>query len=450
MERAHSGRSPRWQLDKNIMTMNPSSSRASAFFSLVFLTGCAGSGEPADGSGGAVGAGGQSSGGGVGLPTGGSVGVGGAGQTGGSASVGGSFNAGGDSSAGGSNGGASSGGALPGGDGGGPASGGSASGGMGSGGGSTTSACTEGGTTAGFYIDGGKLFDNHCNEFLMRGVNHPHAWYTGYAGHFADIANAGANAVRVVMATGARWTMTSASEVSAIIEAAKQNNLVAILEVHDSTGYAEQADSVHPQDAVDYWKSVQSALQGQEAFVIINIANEPFGNPDSNLWQSFHEGAVQELRTAGFTHTLMVDAPNWGQDWENTMRDGDGAQAIMDADPDKNVIFSVHMYDIYADSNSVSTYLSNFTAKGLPLVVGEFAADHGAGKDVDEGAILEFSSALGVGYLGWSWSGNGDGLGSLDITTDFNASNLTTWGETLINGAYGIKATSELCTCFDF
>lgn len=435
------------------MTMNTSCSRLSAFLPLFFLAGCAGSSEPDDGSGGADagGAGGLPSGGNAGVLTGGSVGAGGqSAQVGGNASVGGSFNSVGGSSGGVSSGGAFSGAGGDGPAGGGPPSGGSSSGGEGSGGGGSASDCTDGGTVSGFYIDGGKLYDNHCNEFTMRGVNHPHAWYTGYAGHFADIANAGANAVRIVMATGARWTKTSSSEVSALIAAAKENNLVAILEVHDSTGYAEQTDSVHPQDAVDYWKSIQSALQGQEAFVIINIANEPFGNSDSNLWQSFHEGAVQELRAAGFTHTFMVDAPNWGQDWENTMRDGSGAQAIMDADPDKNVMFSVHMYDVYSDSSTVSTYLSNFTGKGLPLVVGEFAADHGDSGNVDEGAIMEFSSALGVGYLGWSWSGNGEGLGTLDITTGFDASNLTTWGDALINGAYGIKATSELCTCFDF
>jgi mannan endo-1,4-beta-mannosidase len=319
-----------------------------------------------------------------------------------------------------------------------------------SGGGSGTSGCSDGSTAPGFYIEEGTLYDNHCNAFVMRGVNHPHAWYDGYAGHFEDIANAGANAVRVVMATGDRWAITSPDVVSAIISAAKANNLVAVLEVHDSTGYAEQADSVHPQNAVDYWKSIASVLNGEEAFVIINIANEPFGNTDSGMWQSFHEGAVQELRSAGLSHTLMVDAPNWGQDWENTMRDGNGAQAIMDADPDKNVVFSVHMYDVYSSSNAVSTYLSNFTEKGLPLVVGEFAADHGTSGDVDEGAILEFSSALGVGYLGWSWSGNGGELGTLDITNNFNADNLTAWGDALINGPYGIKATSELCTCFDF
>ncbi|MEM9456177.1 MAG: carbohydrate-binding domain-containing protein, partial [Myxococcota bacterium] len=54
----------------------------------------------------------------------------------------------------------------------------------------------------GFYIDGGKLFDVHCNEFIPRGINYPYAWYSWRSDteqQFADMAGAGANAVRVVL-----------------------------------------------------------------------------------------------------------------------------------------------------------------------------------------------------------------------------------------------------------
>ena len=64
------------------------------------------------------------------------------------------------------------------------------------------------------------------------------------------------------------------------------------------------------------------ALKGSEAYVMINVANEPFGNNTTSQWEPFHAGAVAKLRTAGLHHTLIVDAPNWGQDWSYTMRDG--------------------------------------------------------------------------------------------------------------------------------
>ncbi|MEV6205657.1 cellulose binding domain-containing protein [Kitasatospora sp. NPDC051914] len=53
------------------------------------------------------------------------------------------------------------------------------------------------------------------------------------------------------------------------------------------------------------------------------------------------------------------------------------------------------------------------------------------------------SQRLGVGYLGWSWSGNGGGVEYLDMATGFDATKLTTWGKRLIDGANGIRATSK-------
>jgi mannan endo-1,4-beta-mannosidase len=131
------------------------------------------------------------------------------------------------------------------------------------------------------------------------------------------------------------------------------------------------------------------------------------------------------------------------------MRNG-GGSSIWNADTLKNLIFSVHMYDVYGMANTVTSYFNTFLMNyEAPLVIGEFAADHGEGKNVDEDTIMSFAETLGLGYLGWSWSGNGDGLGSLDITNAFDASSLTTWGERLINGENGIAATSVPCTCFD-
>ncbi|HEY3499570.1 MAG TPA: hypothetical protein VGK73_32995, partial [Polyangiaceae bacterium] len=88
-------------------------------------------------------------------------------------------------------------------------------------------------------------------------------------------------------------------------------------------------------------------------------------------------------------------------------------------------------------------------AYDAPLVVGEFAADHGDSGNVDEDTIMSLAENLSIGYLGWSWAGNSGDLATLDITNDFNASSLTTWGNRLVNGANGIDATSQTCTCFD-
>jgi len=67
---------------------------------------------------------------------------------------------------------------------------------------------------AGFQVSGRQLLDSFGNPFVMRGVNHPHTWYRGETGAFADIAATGSNTVRVVLATGGRWNRNDGVDVA--------------------------------------------------------------------------------------------------------------------------------------------------------------------------------------------------------------------------------------------
>lgn len=300
--------------------------------------------------------------------------------------------------------------------------------------------------SAGFYVSGKNLREGNGNNFIMRGVNLPHAWYASNTNQsLADISATGANTVRVVLSNGRLWSRTSESQVASIISQAKANDLITVLEVHDTTGYGEQTAASLSQ-AVDYWIDIRNALIGQEDYVIINIGNEPFGNGQpASAWVNGHRDAITRLRNAGFDHTLMVDAANWGQDWENIMRNN--ATTVFNSDPDRNVVFSVHMYEVYASSTAVNNYMSAFNSMNLPLVVGEFAADH-YGTYVDAATIMARAQQYGFGYLGWSWSGNSSNLASLDIVSNFNAGSLTTWGNMLINSTNGIRNTSSKATIY--
>lgn len=310
----------------------------------------------------------------------------------------------------------------------------------------------------GFRVEGNKLLDGNNNAFIMRGVNYPYAWYRqrDTAQDFTDIAASCANSVRVVLANGAQWERVDGKEVSAIIDALRERQMIAILEVHDATGWPQNENAGHPDTAIAYWLSedIRAAIEGTENHVIINIANEPLGNfanaaEDLDNWVDFHTRAIKTLRDAGINHTLIVDAPNWGQDWTNTMRDGQAAQTVFDADTDANTVFAVHMYDVYDSPDKVLSYYEAFQEKALPLIIGEFAADHGEDKPVAIDAILEYAQMFNVGYLGWSWSGNSHDLTSLDMVLNFDAQSLSPWGERLIHGQNGIAQTSGLCTCFE-
>ncbi|MFC9955031.1 cellulase family glycosylhydrolase [Streptomyces prasinus] len=292
----------------------------------------------------------------------------------------------------------------------------------------------------GFHVENGRLLEASGNDFVMRGVNHAHTWYADRIGSLAHIKAKGANTVRVVLSSGDRWTANDAADVANVVAQCKQNRLICVLEVHDTTGYGEQSGAVSLSRAADYWIGVRSALTGQEDHVIVNIGNEPHGNTGYTNWTADTKAAIQKLRNAGFDHTLMVDAPNWGQDWAFTMRDN--AASVFAVDPDANTVFSIHMYGVFDTAAEVSDYLGRFVSARLPIVVGEFGHDHSDGNP-DEDAILAVTQQLGLGYLGWSWSGNGGGVEYLDMVTNFDPARLTSWGQRLFNGANGIAATSE-------
>ncbi|MGW4110807.1 cellulase family glycosylhydrolase [Actinosynnema sp. NPDC004786] len=300
---------------------------------------------------------------------------------------------------------------------------------------------------AGFTVSNGRLLDANGNDFVMRGVNHAHTWYTDRTTQaLKDIKATGANTVRVVLSSGDRWTLNNAADVANVIGQCKANKLICVLEVHDTTGYQEQSGAVSLARAVEYWKSVQSALAGQEKYVILNIGNEPWGNTGYTGWTQATKDAITSLRAAGFEHTIMVDAPNWGQDWAFTMRDN--AASVFAADPQKNTVFSIHMYGVFDTAAEINDYLNRFVTAKLPIVVGEFGHDHSDGNP-DEDTIFATTQSLKLGYLAWSWSGNGGGVEYLDMVTGFNAAQLTSWGQRAINGANGIKATSRQASVYD-
>ncbi|QEY11805.1 cellulase family glycosylhydrolase [Cellvibrio sp. KY-YJ-3] len=302
---------------------------------------------------------------------------------------------------------------------------------------------------AGWTVNGTQVLDPNGNSFVFRGVNHAHTWYTDRLNKsLSDIAATGANSVRVVLSNGTQWTRNNGADVTNVINQCKVNKLVCVLEVHDSTGFGESAAATHISRATEYWLSadIKAAITGQEDYVIVNIANEPFGNSTSAAtYTADHITAIRALRAGGLTHMLMVDAANWGQDWQNAMRDN--APTILAADTLQNVVFSVHMYEVYNNAAIVQSYLNSFQTRGLAIVVGEFGAEHN-GSNVAEEAILQYAQDMGIGYLGWSWSGNGSCCVPLDIVNNWNPASLSTWGNFLINSANGIKATAKLATHF--
>jgi mannan endo-1,4-beta-mannosidase len=298
----------------------------------------------------------------------------------------------------------------------------------------------------GIRVSGGQLVEGNGTPLKLRGINHAHTWYTSQTSSFANIKAAGANSVRVVL-SGGRWQpANNAADVANVINLCKTNRLICVLENHDTTGFGEQGGSVSLDAAVDYWISVQSALTGQENYVILNIGNEPVGNNAvSPNWTQATISAVQRLRNAGFQHTVMVDAPNWGQDWQFQMRDN--APQVLAADATGNLIFSIHMYGVFDTTAEVNAYVDSFTSRNLALCICEFGDNHSDGNP-NEDAIMAKAQSAGIGMMGWSWSGNGGGVEYLDMVTNFNPAQRSNWGNRFITGTNGLSTTSQEATIY--
>ncbi|WP_425331861.1 cellulase family glycosylhydrolase [Paenibacillus sonchi] len=305
----------------------------------------------------------------------------------------------------------------------------------------TTSAIS---THSGFYINGNTLYDANGKPFVMRGINHAYNWYKGQESvAIPAIAKTGANTVRIVLSDGQQWSKDSLAAIQNLITLCEQNKMVAVVEVHDGTGSDSEAVL---NNIANYWIEMKSALIGKEKTVILNIANEWYGTWDGANWAKGYTSVIPKLRNAGIKNTIMVDGAGWGQYPQSII---DYGTQVFNADPLKNTMFSIHMYE-YAGGNAatVKSNIDNVLNKNLALVIGEFGIKHTNG-DVDEATIMSYSQQKGVGYLGWSWKGNGTGLEYLDMSNDWAGTSYTEQGNTIINGPNGIKATSKRSTVFE-
>jgi mannan endo-1,4-beta-mannosidase len=164
----------------------------------------------------------------------------------------------------------------------------------------------------------------------------------------------------------------------------------------------------------------------------VNIANET-SPPDSATFKSKYTSVIQTLRSAGIHVPLMIDGGNCGRDYKVLLSQG---PALLQSDPDHNLIFSGHLYDPLSASQLGKVY-DDFIAAKLPFVVGEFANKQppGCGKALDYKSLIAEANKRGVGWLAWSWGDddpdaiwNSD-CDEFDMTSTFAYDSLENWGK---------------------
>ena len=311
-------------------------------------------------------------------------------------------------------------------------------------------------TQPGFYVKGRFLYDPCHNKVTLRGVNKMNIWTDRAGSSFAEIAKTGANCVRIVWkAFEDNGQPTPAADLDKLITACVVHKMIPMVELHDATGNWSMLGQM-----VNFWKraDIVAVVQKHRTYLLVNIANE-CGNDqvtDVQFTQGY-SNAVQQLRQAGIRTPLIIDGASYGKDLEQLVRVGAG---ILQADPDKNLLFSVHTYWAISDGATpqfIKNQFSAAVAAGLPFIVGEFSA-YGAyaggesicgpkGK-VDYKTILSEAQRLDIGWLVWEWGpgnvGGGDPLCiNMNMTTNSTFSTLKDWGkEVASTNAASIQKTS--------
>lgn len=306
----------------------------------------------------------------------------------------------------------------------------------------------------GFKVDGNALYDICGAKFAMRGVNLAYTWFKSSAyQQLKAIKNHGANAVRIVLTDGKDYGSPAddASNVKKMIETCKEYGLVCILEIHDETGSDKISDLT---DAASYFAGIASTLKGTEAYVIINIANEWHNSSSAANWRDGYLKAIPIIRNAGLRHCIMIDAGGYGQNAATIHTYG---KELLASDPENNIIFSIHMYGNAGNTNRIIQNIDGALNQDLALCIGEFGWYHSDG-DVDEDKILSYCKEKNVGWLAWSWYGNGSPVQYLDLVKDASENPVLAtqtykdiscdWGKKITDAwkSEAVKANLEPCT----
>ena len=297
-------------------------------------------------------------------------------------------------------------------------------------------------TVESLYVKENKLYDGKGKEFIFRGINLPHAWFkdkTEFS--IGEISSLGANSARIVLACGSQYTKTTYTEVENIINWCEAKGLICVLELHDFTGSDDPSDI--SKKSLDYWIEMKSLINEHKKYIIINIANEWQGTWNKgNLWGDTYVGTVKSMRDNGIENVIMIDASGYGQETGPVIKD---AKRVLEADPDKNVIFSYHVYSALGkDNDTLYAGFDGLKNTGVCWVVGEFGWFQNGGNVVYK-TLMDYCQKNNIGWIAWSWAGNGGDDACLDITSaeTFAKEDLTQWGKDVFYGEYGIKNTAR-------
>ena len=291
-----------------------------------------------------------------------------------------------------------------------------------------TSENTSSGPRETYYVQDGTLRDRCGERVVLRGVNHPTLDVDRQGKALAEIAKTGANAVRLFWYAARGVAITEAE--AAISEAIKQH-MLPILVMGDTTCEWE-TDKLDEIEA--YWTSPEAValIDRHKANLIINVADEPSA-PNAPAFKLKYTSMLKAIRTAGIHVPVMIDGAECGREYGMLLSQG---PALLQADPDHNLVFSAHLYNPMSASDLAKVY-GDFAAAKLAFVVGAFGNKQrpGCSAALEYQALISEAQKQSVGWLAWSWGDDDPSkrwnseCGEFDMTSTFAFDSLEGWGK---------------------
>jgi len=288
-----------------------------------------------------------------------------------------------------------------------------------------------------FYTKDSILYDPCGQPLLIRGVNAGIAFPSDPdASKMIEIAKTGANTVRLTF----RWLYNKSTpqSVENALKKVARNKMVAMPSIWETTGKWEQL-----QFAVDYWSQPEmvDVLRQYEDIILLNIANEAGDEKvDNKAFRRGYSKAIRQLRKAGLHMPLVIDAANWGRREADILQN---AQYLLSQDPDKNLLFSWHPWDIGQQRERYKTAIETAIKTKIPLIIGEFASTEvDYETPIDYRYIMRYAAEQKIGWLWWWWE-SGQPIDTHSMTSNGVYGNWVNEGEEIaLTSQYGLKNTS--------
>ncbi len=284
-----------------------------------------------------------------------------------------------------------------------------------------------------FTTQNGRIHAPDGSEFIARGVNLQYGDHPDRAlPAIAAIESTGANMIRLQLRRS-----TTAKQLRSALDKAMKHKIPVMVFYWEKDITCASDSTLLRRDAETLWLKRWAKVLKEpkyQPWIMLNIANEWGTSKDGfKDYTATYTDLIRAFRAEGFRAPIVIDAADCGQATAS-FTEGRG-KAFVAADPLKNLIVSVHAYHhLWNSPGRIDDNIAALKATGLPFMLGEFG-DRELNEDghtVDHLYLMQSAEAQGVGWLAWSWKGNGGATRVLDMSQDYGKVTLTRRGEEIV------------------